>query len=811
MNGPKLVFLLGSLGACVALDESEPTDLAFASSDPAVFTIRTGIRCVDRSGNVDGRSRYVIRTCGESYTVGEPQRFMPIEVPDDSRDIRLEHRNAPGASPAVLCATVVGPNGPGVGVGHHLESRPCDGSAAQRFAWDGDALMAGYQAAGERVSRDLVLEYKDGDTREGTPVVFATRELDDVEQWGMVPTSLHDRVPHSGFITVETEGALAAALADAKWGSVVTVGGTGRIDIALDTMPMGQVVPAGVTLRGNGVARLHVPELRELPPDSWMFRLEDQARITNLELQGNAWSGGNQTQAQTWAILVGGEPGAPPAYLNRAYVDRVDAWRWTGAAIAVWGDHEDAGRFECPVEPERDTPVAVISHNVIHHNYARYGVLVAAGGSAWVRRNVMFHQGNDVVASFNGYNRYIAEDNLFTGLTGDEDRALLGVTGSCGVDDAHWQGGIAGDLFEVAFNSFLTGRTPTVQVRGTPCDHVEFHDNLSARGEDELQIRKHPQGDGDDCRTDLGPFQPGFDGDILWSYDNRFDVDNPLWGCTNGDCNDGELGVMHRGGFDALFLGTGVTWWRSNGRDGWHFMNRVPERADQVRFGDLDADGIDDVIAVHGGTIDVSWRGQSPWFTINTTMGNTIDDLAVVDFDQDERDDLFLSTGEKWLWSSGGTAAWDHVVKSEYRAHELRFGDLDGDGITDVMAIFDDSWQARFDGPLTVQWKEFGAYPAYVDDLDEIVIGDFDHDGDDDVAWWEDSWIPFTDGAWWFDGDQGREKLRDTDTPIKSLPVGNFFGDSTADVLVWSGSSDRSLSVVEGGRDVRPLSKHTMR
>ena len=48
------------------------------------------------------------------------------------------------------------------------------------------------------------------------------------------------------------------------------------------------------------------------------------------------------------------------------------------------------------------------------------------------------------------------------------DRAVLDVHGACTM--GRWSGGRAGDYFEAGFNSFLTKRTPMVNVRATMLD-----------------------------------------------------------------------------------------------------------------------------------------------------------------------------------------------------------------------------------------------------------------------------------------------------------------------------------------------------
>ncbi|HKV77591.1 MAG TPA: hypothetical protein VJP02_05610 [Candidatus Sulfotelmatobacter sp.] len=68
---------------------------------------------------------------------------------------------------------------------------------------------------------------------------------------------------------------------------------------------------------------------------------------------------------------------------------------------------------------------------------------------------------------------------------------------------------------------------------------------------------------------------------------------------------------------DDVFVGTGAAWYFSSGaRSEWRFLNRMPEHASELLFGDFDGDGRTDVIALHAGNIDISWGALSSWQTI---------------------------------------------------------------------------------------------------------------------------------------------------------------------------------------------------
>src|SRR5262249_14738494 len=76
--------------------------------------------------------------------------------------------------------------------------------------------------------------------------------------------------------------------------------------------------------------------------------------------------------------------------------------------------------------------------------------------------------------------------------------------------------------------------------------------------------------------------------------------------------------------------------------------------------------------------------------------------LAVGDFDGDGQDDLFLATGNSWLYSPGGQREWRYLNSAPDTIDQLLFGDFDGDGRTDVVAMRN--------GKLFVSWGGISAF-----------------------------------------------------------------------------------------------------
>lgn len=816
------LFLATAAGsACTSSSEDESTTEsdAVVTGGPYFEIHALGDRCVDAgSVNSDGVGDLVIRPC----TGATSQIFRFSEV-DATHDVVI------ASYTSSRCIAMAG----SAVAGRRLTLRPCALTAAQRFAWDGDALMAGTQTYGfERVSRDLVIEPLDADTRSGTPVVLGHRDLSDAEYWWLKPVGNATR-PHSGFVTVHSDYELGIALRDGTWGTVIEAAPVNTDDIWLQSIATRQVLHAGVTLRGNrkrlfNGTRLVVPNDRVIPEGEYFMRLEDHARVTGLRIEGNDSGGGG---VGVWGLMIGDPYTEPHTDAPYAIVDHVDISHWSETSIIVWGAHEGywyddeltqrRNRFECPLEPDRAEPRSKIVGNFIHHA-KEYGVDVGAGGAALVTGNLMFRHRHDITASFHTSNRYLAYDNLFTGEVDDRVSAIFDVHGSCSIH--YWDGGRAGDLFDVGWNSFLTTRSPTFSIRGTPCDHAAFHDNISTEdfGKDRVKVSTatSPEVTGDciDPATEQ-EFVPGTPDTILLQSNNRASVKNPLRSCprrnglTASSCTSGDFGVgdFDGDGVDDLFFGSGATWWYSSGGNAeWRFLSRKNDLASNLRFGDLDADGRTDVIAFNGRDFEVSWAGASRWFPLNVAPasgfdGLRIDDIAVGQFDSRPGADLFISNGTTWRISSKGSGAWTTFGGLGFRTKQLRFGDFDGDHRTDVFAVVGNEWRIWNAGLSQV--VVLG--PAYVTNIDQLVVAGFQDTNKADVAYLQNTMF----GGFWMvsrGGSTSPTSLRYSSDPLITLPIGQFDDLPGADVLHWNDDRWLVLSSSGTGAD-KTWSRQSMR
>lgn len=223
----------------------------------------------------------------------------------------------------------------------------------------------------------------------------------------------------------------------------------------------------------------------------------------------------------------------------------------------------------------------------------------------------------------------------------------------------------------------------------------------------------------------------------------------------NGDgCPD--FAVVNRQSFDvSILLGCG------GGAVGFQTLNQVVPVDGEVsglQLVDLNDDGRADVVQTHRASSDVSVRltqaGGGLSAPVFYPAGLSVNQMELADVTGDDRRDLITAalgledtpgavTVRQGL--PGGTFGAavqaplpDPVSQPEARLLAVKAADFDNDGKADLALSFTDARLAFLrgngDGTFTAAANYSGGFPLFVFAVRQMVTGDFDNDGDTDLA-----------------------------------------------------------------------------
>ena len=206
-----------------------------------------------------------------------------------------------------------------------------------------------------------------------------------------------------------------------------------------------------------------------------------------------------------------------------------------------------------------------------------------------------------------------------------------------------------------------------------------------------------------------------------------------------------------------------------------------------VRFGDFDGDGISDAFRTNGGTWEVllgqgngfyDGAGTEHWQYLNTS-GHELDELRLGDFDGNGVTDVFRTTAGLWFVSFGGTGTWTHVQSSGYPLGQLRFHDIDGNGSTDIFTVNGTEWLVSYGAASTWSYLGSAGHP-----IESLRFGDFDGNGSADVF--------VSSGGTWsvrYGATGAWDPINVSGYGVEDLALADIDGNGRADVLRADGTS----------------------
>jgi hypothetical protein len=644
-------------------------------------------------------------------------------------------------------------------------------------------------------------------------------------------------------------------------GSVVKVelgpGADEDTSIDLSTYPP-LILPAGMTLRGNRRGTNFGPQLSatlSAPKNNdfsaaisenacpWcMIEVHgDYVRITGLRLKGQSRS--MDTVAEpTEAIHVDFPLVAQNNYASSteyiAMVDHNDISDWEEAAITVYGGQVPSDNCALIANDQGTQDNVRIERNFLHNNErwsGGYGSVMSKGGRAVIVGNTYSMNRHAIAADGEAHDQYRAWYNLVLSsvpvysLTEGGAQQDFDMHGTGSIDPGY--GGDGGNQVDIAGNTFLGGNRYNFELRGSPCVLKDyFRDNVTQDADDTFLgqnvINLHKVG-APVSVVKQGPYVPSTPVTNV-PYQPRLDsVAVPSILETNNEYPSGSLdvaqGTFGVGDFDGdgvqdLFLATGAAWYYSPGGSAeWRFLSAKTDKIGSLLFGDFDGDGRTDVVTKNGNYLEVSWGGVSDWERLNTNaISAPISDMAVGnfvnDFIGDRRDDIFWADGTSWRISSGGAAPFSVINTSSFRVKDLRFGDFDRDGQTDVFGVVGGSWS--FSKSAHGSWSS-GFLQEALAPITGLVVADFNGDGIADVATssggpnWAISYGGR--GNWVHYQIDNTARCVSPEPPLTQVPaIGHFDGNSGADVLLWDGGAE--FCIASGGTaGLQPYSMQDMR
>ncbi len=448
---------------------------------------------------------------------------------------------------------------------------------------------------------------------------------------------------------------------------------------------------------------------------------------------------------------------------------------WTGGGVSLMGAHFDTHMKDWDpawkhLERE-DANLVRIEGNYFHHN-ARddggYGVVVEGGAYGTIIGNVFDTNRHAVAASGRAYSGYVARFNyVLQGgvMQGSYWNQHFDVHGTAN----NGYGGYAGEYFEIALNTIRGAqgyygglkKRPAFMLRGRPAQGAYFAGNVAVHDDLDAAVSLK-MGKGD---TGIGE---DHDAHNFHANGNKFDTDYSKEVATGDFDGDGRADV---------FVANGTGWFFSRaGIRHWEFLHASDKRTGDLGFADIDNDSVTDVLYRAGDGKVGFLKGGREALKPLTTAPVPMKELRFGDFDGDRLTDIFFTRNGQWQVWYGRTCQWTPAQTSSASISELQFGEFDSVRGTDVAAVMNGAWS--YSSGATQRWAKLNR--KLTSSLSGAIAADFDGNGRTDIA--------YRDGLKWsYSPDGSREPitLRKGIDAAKDLLVGRFDGGSRAQLVRW--------------------------
>ena len=336
----------------------------------------------------------------------------------------------------------------------------------------------------------------------------------------------------------------------------------------------------------------------------------NDVRVEGLHLRGPEAGSRAGKDAKVDAVRVVEDPAQQLG--RRVVIADNELDEWPGAGVSVSGtvrEDQASAAYTGPRMRPADAGLVRVERNYIHNNArdsAGYGVEVDGSAYVTIEGNVFDANRHDVTADYRAYKGYIARFNYLlqggfqygNGYYGQHfDAHGSGTTQSR--KEHHYDGGSAGEYFQIAFNTIRGAQTygtrpfdharAAFELRGKPSIGAEFTDNVLVHDSSWDAIRLVAG-----VSYTPNPYtQPGLNPLLRWTFNlstehNHYDADHSQELAAGDFDGDGRTDV---------FVANGTAWFFSRaGQRPWELLHESTKRTGELAFADIDNDGVTDVL-----------------------------------------------------------------------------------------------------------------------------------------------------------------------------------------------------------------------